>query len=156
MPLDCLGDTMTDNNNNRLTIDPQLKESLSNINQEDPLLTEYGTPGKSNADRPQFEITEQWFPQPDDWQGKTRIHPRQAQALAAARILPKAFDDLEPIEEYLIDMINNYEMYLTSVDGKSREEQTRVLEAMFGEDPELTEGGNALMSMFAQAEDSED
>lgn len=128
-----------------MTLDPDLLESLENVKSEDPLITEYGTPGKGQ-DNEGIHFAKGWFPDSDQWQGKTNITEPQAKKLAAVRNLSKAFPQVAHMEDFLTSMVTDYEMYKTSVEGESRKEQMRVLKSIFGGTSEAEETTQSLVS----------
>lgn len=121
-------------------IDPELKEELENLPAEDPFVTEYGTSlGSNSAQEESISFADKWFPEHDEWQGKTRITPQQARALAAVRALPLVWDELEDLKPFLDRFVTDYEMYLTSIDGLARDQHADILRAMFGGEAEQEE-----------------
>lgn len=143
---------MTDNTDNSDSseplIDPDVQEELENIPGEDPFLTEYASGNGDESDSINF-ISE-WFPDSNEWQGKTEITPKQARALSLFRALPHAYDELSDMEPFIVNLLDNYEKYLTSIDGKAREQQAGILKALVGGESEMTEDErSAMMSMFA-------
>lgn len=137
-------------------LDPNLVSELEDIPAEDPFVTEYGARG-GGEDSKKIDFAQQWFPNEDEWQGKTNISPHQARDLALVRALPKAFPELEPSEKFLHTLVDNYEMYLTSIEGKSREDHVSILRALVGAGTPSDESAGWLASMFASREsDNED
>lgn len=136
-------------------LDPELVEELQNIPVEDNLLTEYGSPGSQSDDSQDISFAEKWFPDKDNWQGKTIIQPKQARALAAVRAMPEVWDELEDLEPFLDSMVTDYEQYLTSIEGISRNQQSKILQAMFGGETEKEERRRDMI-MSAFAGDTED
>lgn len=122
---------MSSQNDEYEIVDPELVEALERIPKEDPLITEYGTAGKGGQQEA-IDFVSQWFPQKDNWQGKTKINENQAKALALFRHLPELFDEIEDLQGFIEGFTNNYEQYLTSVDGESRIQHTEILKALFG------------------------
>lgn len=142
-----MSDSDTDGNGQ---LDPDVVEELEDLPREDPFVTEYSARGEG-SDEESISFAAKWFPDESDWQGKTSITQDQAHALAAVRNLSQAFEELEPLEGMLNDMVDDYEMYLTSVDGVAREQQVQVLMSMLGGgvDGESV-AGNTLARLFAQ------
>lgn len=122
-------------------LDPDLKEELSDVLSEEEIVGMYGGAGGKEERMP---IVENWFPNADEWQGKTAIQPHQAHALALAKHLPEAFEEISGLEGFIQNIINDYEMLLTSIGGQSREQQKNVLRALFG-------AGTAQESEMAQS-----
>ena len=77
------------------------------------------------------EIIGEWLPEQDEYQAKTRIHPKQARALALVRAMPDMYPELESSHK-LASVVTDYEKYLTSIGGQSRNEQVKVLQALAG------------------------
>lgn len=149
---------MSDTNGDGGILDPELKEELENKQVEDPMITEYGSGADSSDGNEDISFAESWFPSKDEWQGKTIITPDQARALAAARHLPQVFDELEDLEPFLEGFINDYEKYLTSIEGHAREQQADILTAMFGgETAEESKRRDMILGAFAgDAVDNDD
>lgn len=131
---------MTEESEDGHVIDPDLREELEDLPAEDPFVTEYGTSmGSGSAKEESINFADKWFPDWDQWQGKTRITPRQARALAAVRALPLMWEELEDLEPFLDQFVRDYEMYLTSIDGVAREQHADILRSMFGGEAEQEE-----------------
>lgn len=131
-----------------------LVDSLESIESDEDLLGEYGVGPNGDGDDRLRAITE-WLPDHDQWQGKTNITEEQARELAAARLVVKYFDELDEIEADLTQYINDYEMYLTSVDGAARREQVGVLRSLFGSGA-LGGGGDNGLAFYLSAPDDSD
>lgn len=126
---------------NQPKLDPDLVDELDDVLSEEEIIGMYGGSGGKEERMP---IVENWFPNADEWQGKTAIQPHQAHALALAKHLPEAFEEISGLEAFIHNIINDYEMLLTSVGGQSREQQMNVLRALFG-------AGTAEESEMAQS-----
>lgn len=148
---------MTDENQNsdgeEPLIDPDVKEELEDIPGEDPMLVEYASRGKD--DREEISFAGDWFPDSDDWMGKTNITPEQARPLALVRLMPDMFDELEDLRPLFEDFVNDYEKYLTSIEGEAREQQAGILQSMFGNESGLEEATTSL-AMQAFSKESEE
>jgi len=128
-------------------IDPDLKEDLQSKLSEEQIIGMYGGGVKSEERIP---IVEGWFPKDDEWAGKTILNRHQARSLALAKHLPKAFPEISPLEDFINTIIDDYEILLTSVEGVSREQQMRVLQAMFGGgSEEQEEARTAILTALA-------
>jgi len=134
-----------------MEINPELKQMLGEIPTEDPFLTEYGSQ-KENPDNPHTDLIDKWMPESDDWQGKTIITAQQARALAVGRqlpeLIPELSDDEYGVGHVLKDLIKDYEQYLTSIEGLSREQHVDVLQSVFG-GPSNMEKENRTMLLRA-------
>lgn len=100
------------------------------------------------------ELIGEWLPGDDEYQAKTRIHPKQARALALVRTMPEIYPELEAPEK-LASLVEDYEMYLTSIEGKSRSEQVKVLQALAGGEQKEA-AGRALGGFLMQGLDTGD
>ena len=143
---------MTENppkSNDDPVIDPDLKEELEETPAEDPFLTEYMT-GQGGKSEESLRFIEKWFPDEDEWEGKTNIEAHQAHSLAIVRNMEKFFDELEPIMPLINSTVEDYEMYLTSIEGEARKEHVDILRTLFGgPQTDETESRSALMAAFA-------
>jgi len=137
-------------NDPEANLDPRVVADASKSLSEEHLIGTYSTDGNNEERLP---LVKSWFPQEDEWQGKTHINSFQAKALAVAKHLPDAFNELKPLAPFMENVINDYEMLLTSVEGKSREQQMNVLMSMFGEQMgEESKARSALLSAIAGKE----
>lgn len=130
-------------------IDPKVDEFTSEALSDEHLLGAYGAEG--NGDEDKLEMVRGWFPGADEWQGKTVINPRQAKMLAVAKHLPEAFPEIEEYDDFITNIIDDYEMLLTSVGGNARTQHMNVLMSLFGDvsGAEEEEARNALMTALA-------
>lgn len=136
-------------------IDDDVVDLLKGIDSEAELMGQYVTEGSS--ENQSIDFVAQWFPDEDEWQGKTQVTWEQAQAMAVLRHLPKAYPELEGMEDFLDGVIRDYEMYLTSVEGESRDQQRRILESLFGEASERTEEfASSLTNAFGGGSSGDD
>lgn len=151
---------MTDQNtengqNDEPLIDPEVKEELEEIPGENPMLVEYA--GNGDGENDSISFADKWFPGGSEWQGKTDITADQAHALSLVRAMTEYYDELEDLEPFFESLITNYEQYLTSVEGKAREQQVSILRSMFGSGGDLEEAQrSALTAAFANPDDNED
>lgn len=139
-------------------IDPQVKEEVSQNVPEDPFFTEYGK-ASGSSDNEKVDVTSDWIGDEsgNNWKPKTIISADQIIALSQVRMLPKAFPELEGIEDLLLEQVQAIEQYAVSRDGISREQQVEVLKAMnSGEDMPHDDAGRAIASMFANPPDNDD
>ncbi|MFP4017835.1 MAG: hypothetical protein ACOCT9_00985 [archaeon] len=145
------------NNEKNLKIDPEVKEELEDTVAEDPFLTEYATPNQSGQKSEKIDVTSEWIGEKDNWQTKTKLSADQIIAMSQVRMLPKAFPELEEIEDILIGTVKNLEQYAVSHGGLSREQQVDVLRAMHG-DETPSEGAEraAILQAFSAVNDNED
>lgn len=83
----------------------------------------------------ELEFVRDWFPNPDDYRGKTNISAKQARYLTVMRHLPDIFPDMmgsDDMKALLNDLADNVERYQTSINGKSREQQQEILKLVGG------------------------
>ncbi len=138
-------------------VDPDLKEELEKVPAEDPFLTEYMTQG-GGKQKESLRFIEKWFPGEDEWQGKTKIQSHQAHALAVMRNLDTAFPELEEsIMNFIRGTFDDYEKYLTSIEGEARKEHVDILRTLFGgAQVDEAESRSEMMSMLANNLQQED
>lgn len=144
---------MADKNGDKTVIQDEVRDELENVGSED-LLVEYGTQGGDNNEKTRF--IEKWFPGGSDWQGKTNIKPHQARALALVRNIDSHFEEIEELGPFLRDVITDYEMYLTSVEGESRKDQVDIMRAMFGADTSEEKTNQAMRNFLAAGSEEKD
>lgn len=151
----------TDENENERDAIGETIEEVDDILVEDPTLVEFGS-DKGNQEDSRLEFVREWFPEENDWRGKTRISPTQARALTVMRHLPNIYGEelLGKKEEELAKLLNsladNIEVYQTSIGGQSRAEQKDILELAFGGHSEKRESQEtSMMDRLMQDYDSE-
>lgn len=134
---------MSDKNNDSVE---RVAEAAEDIHSED-LLVEMGEGKQDN----ELEIVQDYLPEKEDYKGKTRVTKKQARQLALIRQMRFAFPELEEDTiEFLIELTEDYERYLTSVEGQSRMEHTQILKSIFGANSEQMEQAQAtLMSAIS-------
>lgn len=149
---------MTDNEENGhddTILDPDLLDELEKMPAESPFITEYTTGGRGRNDE-SLRFIEKWFPKEEDWQGKTNIQNHQAHALAVMRNIDKAFPEYKEIMPFIQGAIEDYEKYLTSIDGESRAQHVDILRTLFGgTEVDESESRSQLMQMFANRMDKD-
>jgi len=136
------------NNNN---LDDELMQMLENAPKEDPFITEYATNEISGEiEGRTMDMVENWFPEKEQIEGKTTITPDQARALALVKHMPDLFEELEDLDVLFEDIIQDYQLLLTSIGGESRREQASILRSIFGgpSSEEMAER-NAFLKLFA-------
>lgn len=144
---------MTKENNGDSVIQDDVREELENIGSEE-LLVEYGK--SSGDDNQKTRFVEKWFPSGNEWQGKTNIQPHQARALALVRHLDDYFEEIEELGDFLREVVTDYEMYRTSIDGEAREQQVSIMRAMFGADTSEEQTNRAMRSFLANGSEDKD
>ena len=131
-------------------INPELVDVLEDIPHEDPFITEYGM-GAGNKDS-NVDFTKSWFPESKEWKAKTFIQPSQAKALAVTRNFDQLFpmfpklQEIQPIKDAIID---DYEKYLTSIEGMGRKQHVQILTSMFGGGPGEEDQDGIGIKVFA-------
>lgn len=109
-------------------IDPAVEKEIDSALADQDIIGGYM--GGSGEER--IPIVESYLPNGDEWQGKTIITRQEAIDHALAKNMVEVFPELKPIEGFLINSINDLEMLLTSVEGKSRNEYMEIIRGMFG------------------------
>lgn len=147
---------MTENteNSDEPLIDPEVKEELEDIPGEDPALVEYAMQG--GEDNEDISFAESWFPDTNNWKGKTNITVEQAKMMSIARNLDEHYSEMEELMPFINGVVDDYEQYLTSIAGESREQQAGILRSLFGGSSEMEEvSKSAALQAFAQTQDDE-
>lgn len=140
-----------------MIVPPELRESIEGKSSEADLFAEYFKSGGDSADSEKITAAEKWLPGEDEWQGKTNIYPNQARCLAIIRHYFQYFDEIDDLEPFVIPMIEDYEMYRTSVEGQARSEHVGIFKAMFGGHTETEESAaNWLQAMTGNIEKGDD
>lgn len=135
------------------SIDPAVKEELSNVMNEDEIMGMYSG---ANGSEERIPLVEEFSPDAEEWGGKTIFGPGQPRAITLADNLVEAFPVLLPTEEMIDTVISDYEMRLTSLEGTSRNQLMRIFMAMFGKQTsEDGEGPNSLEVMFSAGPDDD-
>ena len=130
-------------------LDPELVEELEETPAEDPFIAEYMTQGGGKSEE-SLRFIEKWFPEANEWQGKTKIESHQAHSLAVMRNIGELWPELKPIMPFILGSIEDYEKYLTSIDGEARKEHVDILRTLFGgAEVDEAESRSQLMNMFA-------
>lgn len=133
-------------------------EEIENVRIEDPVLVEYGARGN---DDDRLSFTREWFPDSDEWKGKTNISPTQARALTVMRQLPTMLDDVLPDDDGELDRLLNaladdIEIYQTSIGGLSRRQQKEILELAFGgQEEKRTSRESSILDRYMQQMDND-
>lgn len=134
-------------------LDPKVKEELDDVMNEEQIMGMYA--GGSNSEE-RVPLVEEFGPESDQWGGKTIFGPGQPRAVTLADNITEAFPVLLPSEELIDTVINDYEMRLTSLEGTSREQLTRIFQSMFGKSTgEEGEHPNSLELMFSAGPDDD-
>lgn len=144
---------MSEKNNGEKVIQDEVREELEQIGSED-LLVEYGNSGGDDNQKTRF--VEKWFPSGKEWQGKTNIEPHQARALSLVRHLDDYFEEIDELGDFLREVVTDYEMYRTSVNGESREQHVAIMRAMFGADTAEEQTNRAMRSFLANGSEDKD
>lgn len=143
----------------RIPISEDVKEETDDVgNEVAELVGHFGKDGKGSSE--ELALYENWMPDAEQYQGKTNISLEQSHALAGMRQLANVYEllgiEIDGLEEFLIALIRDYEQYQTSVDGKSRKEQVRVLMAKAGVSADMEDAGRTLMSRMLTGGDDDD
>ena len=119
------------NDNDEPVIPEELLDELKQTQTED-LFTEYFGKGDESKIGESIDFAKDWFPSKENWSGKTKISAHQAHSLSVVRNFTKVFDEVNHLDEMFDSFVTDYEIYLTSVEGLSREQQLSILKNMFG------------------------
>lgn len=138
---------------NGFALDDDVKKEVKESGSEQDLLGSWVTDGSGGDKLP---LIENWIPDGDQWQGKTVVNENEARLFAIARNLPKAYDEISHMQPFIDGLFTDLEMYKTSVDGLSREQQKSVFMAMFGATDDGSTAGNVLMNALAGQGDDDD
>lgn len=84
---------------------------------------------------PAFRFLEKYFPEKGDIGAKGRLESKNMPVnISSLRVLGDLYPELKeaenPMDETVVDWLDNLEKRLTSVEGKSREEYKEILEAL--------------------------
>lgn len=136
-------------------IGDELVDILKNdIPHEEPLLTDLNSRGSDGQEK--IDFADKWFPEKENYDGKTIITPEQARAIVQLRHVSNFFDEFSDMQPMINSMIDDYEILLTSIEGQSRNEQRSILEAIFGRASEAEEGAKNFMAAFAPGDEDND
>lgn len=136
-------------------IDPDVRDELESIPGEDPFLTEYA--GGSTDENQSISLVEKWMMENDEWKTRTNISLDQAHALAALENISEAYPELEEVQPFLDQLIEDYIKYLTSVEGQSRQQHTGILQSIFGTVEDVSDSVTGTIARaFANPPDSDD
>lgn len=147
-----------DTETNGPLIDPEVKEEVKENKPEENFLVEYASK-EGTQDSEQVDVTKNWIGDNggDNWKPKSLLSAEQIIAFSQVRMIPQAFEELEPVQELLEDTVENLEQYAVSREGISRKEQVEVLKAMHsGETEPQEEMGRAMANLFAAPEEEND
>lgn len=86
----------------------------------------------SSTDTEAIELLANYLPEQDDFGAKTRLDENHPELISALELLTHLYPEVSDMEDELKQFTHSYEKRLTSVDGKSRDEFVRILEALTG------------------------
>ncbi len=138
---------------NGFALDDDVKSEIESAGGESDLMGAWVT-DKQGGDK--LPLVENWLPDNDEWQGKTVVNDREARLFAIARNLTRAYPEIQSMDPFISGLFRDLEMYLTSRDGLSREQQMRVLMSMFGGSIDDDETRGMLMGMLGAGNDDDD
>lgn len=139
--------------NGHALLDDELVEQLQQTPHEESIIAGYERGKSDESDKVNF--AQEWFPDKDQWAGKTIINPSQAKALAVARNLAGIFPELQQSDATIQDILDKYEVYLTSIEGNARNQHELILRAAFGDQSLPEHGENQSVTIFQGNEDNE-
>lgn len=134
-------------------IDPEVKDELEDNFPEDPFITEYASTGQGEGSE-KVDVTSSWIGDDngENWKAKTKVSAEQIIAMTQVRLMSDTFDELEPLNPLLDNMVKNIEQYAVSHKGLSREQHVSVLKAMHsGEMHDDENKRAALLEAFAMS-----
>ncbi len=144
---------MSESKGNGFALDEDVKREIESAGGESDLMGAWVT-DKQGGDK--LPLVENWLPDSHEWQGKTHVNDREARLFAIARNLTHAYPEIRNMEPFISGLFRDLEMYLTSRDGLSREQQMRVLMSMFGGRIDDDETRGMLMGMLGAGGDDDD
>lgn len=134
-------------------LDPELQDELERYSTDMPVVEAGRDADDSNK---AVSLAEQFGPE-GEWAGKTIIQPQQAHALAVMTNLEEIYPELEGTASGIETMTDDYMQLLTSIEGRSRDQITVVLQSMFGAAGEsLRDTSSTLRQIFAMQREDED
>lgn len=142
---------------NKIAIPEEVEEEINSALTEEEVIGAFSNSGSGQEEK--LSLIEKWFPGEDDIHGKTIISKNQAHAIAIGKHLPLVFNELDDeFGEFIKEIIDDYMMLLTSVEGIGREQQMNILAAMFGGISEDEDDARSWMkaAMAAGSADDDD
>lgn len=103
-----------------------------------------GGPGKE-------EMASDYLPESDDWLAKTLLDVNDPAAIAALANLGTIYPEVDDLQPFVDDVLDNFLRGKTSVGGRSREEYKKILMAQWGKSEE--EGNSRALQLVAADED---
>lgn len=102
--------------------------------------------GDDGKDDP-VRLVGEWVPGDSEYHGKTDVSLNQTRPIALLLQFENMFPDIvgDGMYKEVIKSIDNYEQLLTSWEGKSREEQVKVLSSLPGSQKDENTGGGGSM-----------
>lgn len=94
-----------------------------------------------------------YLPEDEDFAAKTILHEDHPAQLNALEILTQLYPELSEFEDEIDEWVDQYEKRLTSVEGASRSEFTRILEAMSGSAAKDEEGKTPMEKLMSTGDD---
>lgn len=78
------------------------------------------------------EMASDYIPEGDDWLAKTILDVNDPAAIAALSNLGTIYPEVDDLQPFVDDVLDNFLRGKTSVKGRSREEYKKILMSMFG------------------------
>lgn len=111
----------------------------------------------SSSDTEAIELLANYLPEQNDYGAKTRLDEKHPELLSALELMTHFYPEISDMENELKQFIHSYEKRLTSVDGKSRDEFVRILEALTGGKGGVQKDkGSVIESVLGQMNDEDD
>lgn len=95
-----------------------------------------------------------YLPDGDNWTAKTFLDTRDPAAVAALSQLGEMYPEVEELQEFVDEVVDQFMQAQTSVAGQSRQEYKSILQSMYGGNPDSDNNiGVALKALGADEDD---
>lgn len=147
--IDELREQVANGETNQNALDPLLVQALQQIPGEDMLVELNGSSGNQATDK--IGLLKNFISGQDDFRAKSNITPDQVYALVMLRNLDSFTPEESNINNFLIDLIEDFERYALSLDGMGYQTEANVFRAVFGDTSELepAERDSMLMNLIS-------
>lgn len=138
-----------ENDSEHPILDPFLVKFLQQTPGEDMLVELDGSSGNKATDK--IGLLKNFVSDKDDFRAKSNITPEQVYALVMLRNLDSFTPEESNINDFLIDLIDDFERYALSLDGMGYQTEANVFRAVFGDTSELepAERDSMLMNLIS-------
>lgn len=100
------------------------------------------------------EMASNYLPETNNWSAKTFLDTRDPAAIAALRQLGEMYPEVEELQRFVDEVVDEFMQAQTSVGGQSRREYKAILQSMYGSNPDEKGQGDVIMQ--ALGADDED